>query len=465
MSAEPLPTTLLQDRMPDWWRPLGLDLDGERLARRREGVEWLRRALSLDNIVNAVAFAHGDVVSGVRIIGTVRSAARSADGAFAGDVGDAEPPAMVAAALCDQLAVEPDSELSTVASLLVLCASYGGHRPAIEGMALAEYAARQLDYRSAASRRAATFDRSSSATKLVQDALAVIPETGAVVIGTAVGTALSAHAEILVQLAGRIDEVSARAAAEHAVLRETLRQQTWLLESWCETADLPWSEVPAEARALIAALELAAHTDGSAPAIGAESLLASMLGAAGGAGSVEPSAAVEAAAPFLDGKLSAAPSAMLFPIATALARWREGLPVSGSAAPPPDAMIDSEPAIGWDAPVAAASPAAAETPAAAGWNTPAREAKYDWDARPDPEPATASQAAVGWDTPPEPDPATGSEAAVGWDTPGEAEAEVEAEAGVEAEAERTPAAAPNAEVALSIQAYREALALRVLGHG
>jgi hypothetical protein len=439
MSAEPLPTTLLQDRMPDWWRPLGLDLDGERLARRREGVEALRQALSLDNVVNAVAFAHGDVVSGVRIIGTVRSAARSADGAFAGDVGDAEPPAMVAAALCDQLAVNPGSELSTVVSLLVLSANYGGHGPAIDGMALAEYAARQLEYRAASSRRAAAFDAPSSATRQVQDALAAMPETGTVVIGTAVGTALSAHAEILVQLAARIDEVSARAAAEHAVLRETLLQQTWLLESWCETADLPWSAVPADARPLIAALELAERTNGSAPAIGAESLLASLLSAAGGTGSREPDAAVVAAAPFLDGKLTAAPSALLFPIATALARWREGQPVGGWAPAPPDqdATADAEPAIGWDAPVGAETPVAAETAApaevASGRDTPAHDAVAGWDAPAAPEAPEASETAVGWDTPAE----TGEEA---------------------------PAAASNGEVVLSVQAYREALALRVLGH-
>jgi hypothetical protein len=439
MSAEPLPTTLLHDRMPDWWRPLGLDLDGERLARRREGVEWLREALSLDNIVNAVAFAHGDVVSGVRIIGTVRAAARSADGAFAGDVGDAEPPAMVAAALCDQLAVNPDSELSTVVALLVLCANYGGHRPAIDGMALAEYAARQLEYRAAASRRAAASDASSSASTLVQDALAAIPQTGPVVIGTAVGTALSAHAEILVQLAARIDELSARAAAEHALLRETLLQQTWLLESWCETADLPWSEVPAEARALIAALELAARTSGSAPAIGAESMLASQLSAAGGARSLEPNAAVTAAAPFLDGKLTAAPSAMLFPVATALARWREGQPLSAweAPAPAPEAPAGSEPAIDWDAPAVAETPADAESPApadmASGWDSPAPEAAGGWDA-----PAGAEAPA-------------GTETAVGWDTPAEAE-------------EQAPVAASDGEVVLGIQAYREALALRVLGH-
>jgi hypothetical protein len=445
MSAEPLPTTLLQDRMPDWWRPLGLDLDGERLARRREGVEALRQALSLDNVVNAVAFAHGDVVSGVRIIGTVRSAARSADGAFAGDVGDAEPPAMVAAALCDQLAVNPGSELSTVVSLLVLSANYGGHGPAIDGMALAEYAARQLEYRAASSRRAAALDASPSATRQVQDALAAMPETGTVVIGTAVGTALSAHGEILVQLAARIDEVSERAAAEHAVLRETLRQQTWLLESWCETADLPWSEVPADARPLIAALEHAERTNGSAPAIGAASLLASLLSAAGGAGSLEPDAAVVAAAPFLDGKLTAAPSALLFPIATALARCREGQPVGGWAPPPPDpdATAGAEPAIGWDAPVGAESPAAAESLVAAETAAPA-EVASSWD-------TPAHDAVAGWDAPAAPEASAASETAVGWDTPAEA-------------GEEEPAAASNGEVVLSVQAYREALALRVLGH-
>ena len=42
MTVEPLPSTLLHDRMPDWWRPLALDLDGEIVDRRRRGVEALR---------------------------------------------------------------------------------------------------------------------------------------------------------------------------------------------------------------------------------------------------------------------------------------------------------------------------------------------------------------------------------------------------------------------------------------
>ena len=413
--------------MPDWWRPLGLDLDGDRLARRRQGVEALRQALSVENVVNAVAYAHGDLVAGVRIIGTVRAAARSADGAFAGDVGDAEPPAIVAAALTDQLAVDPGSELSTAVSLLVLSAAYGGHRPAIDGIGLADYASHQLDYRAASSRRVATLAVSPPATRLVQDALAAIPQAGAVVIGTAVGTALSAHAALLVQLAARLDETTTRAAAEHAVLREALSQQTWLLESWCETADRPWSEVPAEARALIAALELAARTHGSAPAIAAESLLASILSAAGSTRALEPVAGVGAAGPYLEGKLSVAPNAILFPIATALAQWRDGQRVSGWEPPAP-----AETALDWD------TAAASETP-------PIPAAGSIWDA------PVAPPAAAGWDTPAGSETPPVPEATGGWDAP-------------VAPADQAPAPSANGEVVLSLQAYREALVLRVLGH-
>ena len=61
MTAEPLPTTLLHDRMPDWWRPLALDLDGERIARRRRGVEALREALSRENVIDAVGYSSAKV--------------------------------------------------------------------------------------------------------------------------------------------------------------------------------------------------------------------------------------------------------------------------------------------------------------------------------------------------------------------------------------------------------------------
>jgi hypothetical protein len=326
MPAEPLPTTLLHDRMPDWWRPLGLDLGGDRLALRRRGVEALRSALSLENVVDTVAYAHGDHAGGERIIGTIRAAARSADGAFAGDLGDAETQALAAAALADQLAVDPDSEISTVVSLLVLSANYGGHASAIEGIRLPEYAARQLEHRAASARRETTLVVRPTASEMVADrieALQTIAAMGGTVADTAVGAILSGHADILVELAGRIDDAAARADAEHAVLREQLRQQTWLFESWCEKADVAWSDVPAAARPLVAAVELAERTSASAPAIDVDTLLGSLLTAAGGAGEVEPFAGVFAAAPYLGGRLTAAPNAMLFPLATALSRWRK----------------------------------------------------------------------------------------------------------------------------------------------
>ena len=65
----------------------------------------------------------------------------------------------------------------------------------------------------------------------------------------------------MTELAARIDELAARADSEDAVLREQLRQQTWMLQSWCETADSAWSDVAPEARPIIAAIELALAAD------------------------------------------------------------------------------------------------------------------------------------------------------------------------------------------------------------
>ena len=326
MAAEPLPTTLLEDRLPDWWWPLGLNLDGDRLALRRQGIEALRAGLSLDRVVDAVAYAHGNKAAGQRVIEAVRAAARSADGAFAGDVGDAEPPAMVAAALVDQLAVHPGSQVSTLISLLVLSADYGKHSPAVDGMRLPDYATRQLEHAAASARQSGGALAAPSTRSMVTSAmkaLPAIPETGGGVTDTVVHGVLAGHAEILVKLASTMDAVIARAASEHGVLREQLRQQTWLLESWCETAELPWSSVNVEARPLVAAVELAERTRHGAPAADAESLLGSVLIAAGSSGPILPLAGIAAAAPLLEGQLMTEPNAMLFPVATALWHYRD----------------------------------------------------------------------------------------------------------------------------------------------
>lgn len=326
MPADPLPPTLLQDRLPDWWRTLALNLDGDHLDLRRQGIEALRNELSLPEIVDMVAYAHGDDEAGERVIGVVRATARSADGAFAGDVGDSEPPALVAAAIADQLAVHPGSELSTATSLLVLSAAYSGCRPSIQGIGLPDYAARQLEHAAASARRTPALVMLPTTRKMVTDALenlAGVPSTGAAVTDTVLGTALSDYNEILTKLAARVDELATRSAKEHGVLREQLRQQTWVLESWCETAEAPWGEVDHDARVLIAAVELADRTNGNAPAVDAESLLGSVLIAAGSSGKVSPLSSVGAAAPLIQDHLTTAPNAMLFPVSTALARWRE----------------------------------------------------------------------------------------------------------------------------------------------
>src|ERR1700722_5261460 len=116
MTVEPLPLTLLHDRMPEWWRPLALDLDGEIVQRRRRGVEALRVAPPTRTAVDPAPSAHGDGHSGTRIIDLVREAARSADAGYDGRIGDAEPPALVAAALADRLAVDTDSDVATLIS-------------------------------------------------------------------------------------------------------------------------------------------------------------------------------------------------------------------------------------------------------------------------------------------------------------------------------------------------------------
>lgn len=329
MPNDPLPRTLLQDRLPDWWRPLGLDLDGSHLALRRQGIEALREQLSIDNVIDAVAYAHGDRQAGDRIIDIVRATARSADGAFAGDVTDPEPPSLVAAALADHLAVQPSHELSTLISLLATSAAYGAHPPAIDGIGLTAYAARQLEHAAAATRRTSALVMRPTARKLTSDALealTAVPQTGGGLTDTVVNAALTGHADILVKLASRIDELATRSAKEHTVLREQLTQHTWVLESWCETTNTAWSDVPPAARSLVAAVELAERTRaGGHPAIDAENLLGSVLTAAnaGRGNKTVPMAGVAAAAPLIQRHLVAAPNAILFPIATALMSWRE----------------------------------------------------------------------------------------------------------------------------------------------
>ena len=134
-------------------------------------------------------------------------AARSADGAFAGDVGDAEPPALAAAALADQLAVEPDEDLSTLIALLIGSATWTGAAPAIAGMRLpgvrdttartprGDDALHRAAVRRALARRGGSRARSPSSRS------------------TASGGGRAGHTRALEEIAARIDEIAARADA------------------------------------------------------------------------------------------------------------------------------------------------------------------------------------------------------------------------------------------------------------
>jgi hypothetical protein len=326
MAVQPLPTTLLNDRIPDWWRPLTVDLGGERIARARLNAETLRHELSLGNAVDAVAYAYGDSEAGERIIDTVRVAARGAENGTPAAVGDAEPPALVAAALADQLAVEPDTEVSTLISLLVLSAHWSGRRPAIEGMRLSDYADRQLEYRSASSRRMTQLSSAPSTSEFVREAMRSLGAAVQDVPGSTLSrrdSKVTTQADIMIALAARIDELAARTDYEHAILREQMRQQTWMQQTWCETAEADWSEVVPEARPIIAAIELAQRTRGATPAVSAEALLGSVLQSDGRGWGIDPAAAVAAAGPYIADRWRVAPHPFLFPLAAELSRWRE----------------------------------------------------------------------------------------------------------------------------------------------
>jgi hypothetical protein len=331
--VEPLPITLLSDRMPAWWRPFTVELEDEPLARVRGDIETLRSALSRENAVDAVAYAFDDQAAGARMIVTVRLAIAANGGSRSPAVGDAESAALVAAALADQLAVAPDGDLATLISLLILSADYSERQPAIEGMRLVDYATRQLEHRSASARRTVLAKADQPASELVSDALRSL--------GFAAGNSSTRPGEsdrierVLTVLAERIDELAAAIDSEHAILREQLRQQSWSLPAWCETAQMAWSDVPAAARPIIAAVELAQRTHGTAPAIGAEALLASVLDTVGGAlgRTLDAEGAVAAAGPYIAGSLRHAPDEVLFPLASELGRWRkqagEGSPAEG----------------------------------------------------------------------------------------------------------------------------------------
>jgi hypothetical protein len=320
--TSPIPETVLADRLPDWWRPLGVSLDG-RVDQRREAIEKFANKLAIGDLVSTVGYAHGDREAGKAVIELLRAAAREFDDTFAGDVEDAEPAAMAAAALAHHLAVNPAHRDSTVISLLALSAQWRHLDPAIAGQALATYAELQLTHASASTRLIPALSASPPMAKQVATILQEvepIPAGSPQIQEPQLTPVLTSHASAISKLASRIDLLATRISGEQRVIREQLGVQQWLLEEWCAAASRPWPEVPAEATPLTAALELADLTLGVAPAVDADVLLASTIAKAGAdpTATVQPLAALDATvAVTADNPYSGAPAPELFPLSAA----------------------------------------------------------------------------------------------------------------------------------------------------
>ncbi|MEJ7655866.1 MAG: GTPase-associated system all-helical protein GASH [Thermoleophilaceae bacterium] len=325
--ANSLPANLLDDRLPDWWRVLGVDLDGEVVRMRRAAAKDLAQGLKAEQLAAAVAYAHGAADAGRSLIEATRAAARSHDESFAGDVGDREPPALVAAALAHHLAAFPDASDSTVLSLLVLSADWQGLHSVIEGQHLRQYAELQLQHASATTRSTDGLSVRPSAKKLVEkelDASQGLPAVDQPVLGSQLSPQMGAHENALTKLAGRVDTLAGRFLEEQLVVRETLQQQAWLLEEWCQTAETPWTQLSLPVVPLVAALELDARTSGEAPAVSTRTLLASTLAKGGHDPSTDvlPLESVKMASGFMEGRMNFVPRAEVFPFASAVSALR-----------------------------------------------------------------------------------------------------------------------------------------------
>ena len=316
MSSSPIPSTLLVDRLPDWWRALGMPLENH-VEDRRATIEALTGMLTLTNAADAVAYAHGQTSAGEGLIATIRTCAREHDDTFAADTQDLEPAAMISAALAHQLASQPVSKVSTAISLLTMNAKWSGLKSVLQGQTLDHYAQLQLDYGAAATRQV-LIGFSQTAAKVVSEILDELTPLEAADPGT-LQPMFDASAQAISKLAGRVDQLTRRVADSQAVQNEQMEIQLWLLEEWCHTAETPWTDVPHEAVALFAAIELNGHTRGAAPAQDAKVLLASTIAKAGADPTSEhaPLAVLKAAQKLSSGALQNGGVDRLFPLAAA----------------------------------------------------------------------------------------------------------------------------------------------------
>ena len=133
---ESLPTDLLEQRLPDWYRAVSVDLSGERLVARKAAIHQFAKDLSTGQALDAAAYASGHSERGDALIGPIRDAARETDPTFAADRDDAEPPIFVACSIAHHVVTWPDSNVSSLCSIGLLSAEFRGDHGVIPGQEL-----------------------------------------------------------------------------------------------------------------------------------------------------------------------------------------------------------------------------------------------------------------------------------------------------------------------------------------
>lgn len=261
--SEPLPKNLLEQRFPDWFRAVTLDLDGEAIALRRAMVESMAAEIQVEGTPDLVAYAHGRSAGAAASIEWIRNICREHDEAFAAEAGDAEPKVLAAAAIAHRLATDPRSRTSIALSLLVLSAEYRKYKSAARSQELPEIARRQLA--SAAEGALAGPSRSpSTAQTLVRKAFGEMPEefpaTGNGVTDAELAPWLSGFRKAAESMAGRLDRLERDLVANASVSAEALEQTAWLLDEYSEIGGRGWRGMN-EGAALLAATELGRLTE------------------------------------------------------------------------------------------------------------------------------------------------------------------------------------------------------------
>lgn len=261
--SESLPKDLLEQRFPDWFRAVALDLNGETIALRRAMVESMAAKIEVEATPDLVAYAHGRSAYGAASIEWIRRTCREHDEAFAAEAGDAEPKVLAAAAIAHRQATDQGSETSIALSLLILSAEYRKYKSAARSQELPEIARRHLA-NAAESALAGPIRSPSTAQTVVNKAFGEMPEefptTGNGVTDAELAPWLSGFRKAAESTARRLDSLEKNLVSTASVSAEALGQTAWLLDEYSEIGERAWRGMN-DGAALIAGTELGRLTE------------------------------------------------------------------------------------------------------------------------------------------------------------------------------------------------------------